>query len=47
MLTLIDEFTRECLAVEVGVSMRGEKVRSVLTELSNRGISDIFIACVD
>ena len=30
MLTLIDEFTRECLAVEVGVSMTGEKVRSVL-----------------
>jgi putative transposase len=30
MLTLIDEFTRECLAVEVGVSMTGEKVRAVL-----------------
>ena len=30
MLTLIDEFTRECLAVEVGVSITSEKVRSVL-----------------
>ena len=30
MLILIDEFTRECLAVEVGVSITSEKVRSVL-----------------
>lgn len=30
MLTLIDEYTRECLAVEVGVSMTDEKVRAVL-----------------
>lgn len=30
MLTLIDEYTRECLAVEVGVSITSEKVRSVL-----------------
>lgn len=30
MLTLIDEYTRECLAVEVGVSMTGEKVRALL-----------------
>jgi putative transposase len=30
MLTLIDEYTRECLAVEVGVSVTSEKVRSVL-----------------
>ena len=30
MLTLIDEYTRECLAVEVGVSMTSEKVRQVL-----------------
>lgn len=30
MLTLIDEYTRECLAVEVGVSMTSEKVRSIL-----------------
>jgi putative transposase len=30
MLTLIDEYTRECLAVEVGVSITSEKVRSIL-----------------
>ena len=30
MLTLIDECTRECLAVEVSVSMTSEKVRRVL-----------------
>lgn len=33
MLTLIDEYTRECLAVEVGVSMTSEKVRSVLQKV--------------
>lgn len=30
MLTLIDEYTRECLAVEVGVSIRSEQVRQIL-----------------
>ena len=30
MLTLIDEFTRECLAVEVGISMTSERVRKIL-----------------
>ena len=30
MLTLIDEYTRECLAVEIGVSMTGERVRQIL-----------------
>jgi len=30
MLTLIDEYTRECLAVEVGISIKSEKVRAVL-----------------
>jgi putative transposase len=33
MLTLIDEYTRECLAVEVGVSITSEKVRSVLQKV--------------
>lgn len=33
MLTLIDEYTRECLAVEVGVSMTSEKVRQVLQNI--------------
>ncbi len=30
MLTLIDEYTRECLAMEVGVSIKSEKVRQIL-----------------
>jgi putative transposase len=30
MLTLVDEYTRECLAVEVGMSMKAEKVKEVL-----------------
>ena len=30
MLTLIDEYTRECLAVEVGVSIRSERVKQIL-----------------
>ena len=30
MLTLIDECTRECLAVEVGVSIKSERVRQIL-----------------
>ncbi len=30
MLTLIDEYTRECLAVEVGVSIKSNRVRQIL-----------------
>lgn len=30
MLTLIDEYTRECLAVEVGISITSERVRQIL-----------------
>jgi putative transposase len=30
MLTLIDEYTGECLAVEVGVSIKSERVRQIL-----------------
>jgi len=30
MLTLIDEYTRECLAVEVGISIKSERVRQIL-----------------
>jgi len=30
MLTLIDEYTRECLAVEVGVSITSDRVRQIL-----------------
>lgn len=33
MLTLIDEFTRECLTVEVGVSITGERVKQVLQKV--------------
>ncbi len=32
MLTLIDEFTRECLAVEVGVSITSEKVKQIRSD---------------
>lgn len=37
MLTLIDEYTRECLAVEVGVSMTSEKVREILRRVCAGG----------
>lgn len=33
MLTLIDEFTRECLAVEVGISIKSERVRNILEKV--------------
>lgn len=33
MLTLIDEYTRECLAVEVGVSITSEHVRQTLQKV--------------
>lgn len=33
MLTLIDEFTRECLAVEVGVSIKSARVRKILQKV--------------
>ncbi|CAN5406705.1 IS3 family transposase [soil metagenome] len=33
MLTLIDECTRECLALEVGVSITSEKVRQILARV--------------
>lgn len=33
MLTLLDEYTRECLAVEVGVSITSQKVRTILQRL--------------
>lgn len=33
MLTLIDEFTRECLAVEVGISIKSERVRKILQKV--------------
>ncbi len=33
MLTLIDEYTRECLAVEVGISIKSERVRKILQKV--------------
>jgi putative transposase len=43
MLTLIDEFTRECLAVEVGVSIRSERVRQILQRVCfGRGFPKII-----
>lgn len=43
MLTLIDEFTRECLAVEVGVSIKSEKVRQVLQRVcSEKGFPEMI-----
>jgi putative transposase len=43
MLTLIDEYTRECLAVEVGISMTGEKVRSILQRICReKGFPEIL-----
>jgi len=43
MLTLIDEFTRECLAVEVGVSIRSERVRQILQRVCcGRGFPEII-----
>ena len=41
MLTLIDEYTRECLAVEVGTSVTSQKVRAVLERVCyGRGCPD-------
>lgn len=43
MLTLIDEFTRECLAVEVGVSITSERVRRILGRVCvGRGFPEII-----
>lgn len=39
MLTLIDEFTRECLAVEVGVSIRNERVKHIQQRVSPTPVS--------
>ena len=43
MLTLIDEYTRECLAVEVGVSIKSERVRQILQRVcSEKGLPEII-----
>jgi len=43
MLTLIDEYTRECFAVEVGVSIKSERVRQILQRVcSEKGVPEII-----
>ena len=43
MLTLIDEFTRECLAVEVGVSITSERVRQILQRVCfEKGMPEVI-----
>ena len=43
MLTSIDEYTRECLAVEVGISITSEKVRAVLQRVClERGFPEML-----
>jgi len=34
MLTVVDRFTRECLAIDVGQSLKGEDVARVLTAIT-------------
>lgn len=36
MLTLIDEYTRECLTVEVGISIKSERVRKILQRVCRK-----------
>lgn len=43
MLTLIDEFTRECLAVEVGISIKSERVRQILQKIcADKGTPELM-----
>ena len=43
MLTLIDEFTRECLAVEVGISIKSQRVRRILQRVClNKGQPELI-----
>ena len=43
LLTLIDEYTRECLAIEVDTSINGARVTSVLNRVAMmRGLPDII-----
>ena len=43
MLTLIDEYTRECLAVEVGLSIKSERVRQILEKVcANKGKPELI-----
>jgi putative transposase len=43
MLTLIDEFTRECLAVEVGISIKREWVKRIVQGIyADKGNSELM-----
>jgi transposase InsO family protein len=43
MLTLINEYTRECLAVEVGVSLKSERVRQILQRVcADKGLPEMI-----
>ena len=43
MLTLIDEYSRECLAVEVGISITSQKVRTILQRIClGRGFPEML-----
>jgi putative transposase len=43
LLTLLDEYTRECLAIEVDTSINGVRVTNVLTRVAMmRGLPDII-----
>ena len=43
LLTLIDEYTRECLAIEVDTSINGVRVTNVLTRIAmRRGLPEII-----
>ena len=48
MLVVIDEFTRECLALEVGRKFTGEHLVEVLIDLfAIRGVPSSFVATMD
>ena len=36
MLNIVDDYTRECLSIEVGTSLSGARVVRVLEELKSR-----------
>ncbi len=43
MLTLIDEYTRECLAVEVGTSIKSARVRQILQRVcAEKGMLELI-----
>lgn len=43
LLTIVDDFTRECIAIEVDFSLTGERVIRVLTRLAEqRGLPEIL-----